>query len=135
MTRTIEQGDPESFSANCKAATHFAALQRDWKPRPFKAPVKSGLRAVEILLFPLSVKVLFRLAHGQVSSQANHDSARGCALRATEPRGGANPVSQGARKHRHYQICRCVQRDRDRAQREKLREHMAGFAIDELRNE
>jgi hypothetical protein len=26
MTRTIEQGDPESVSANCKAADDFAAL-------------------------------------------------------------------------------------------------------------
>jgi hypothetical protein len=58
MTRTIGQGDPESFSANRKAATHFAALRRGWKPRPFKTisnafktAVRSGLRAIEILLF------------------------------------------------------------------------------------
>jgi hypothetical protein len=36
MTRTIEQGDPESVSANCKAADDFAALTARLEAAPFQ---------------------------------------------------------------------------------------------------
>src|SRR5208282_4984384 len=75
-----------------------------------------------------------RLAESQVTSQANHDHASQYALTPAETRRSANALAERSGEQGHYDIGRGVERNRERAQQNKLQKDVSAAPVYKLGN-